>query len=199
MKDIKAIVAENLICLRKNQGLTQAQLAEKFNYSDKAVCRWERGETLPDLNVLYSITEFYGVTMNDLVREGLEPPESGNKGRSELTYRILISILLVAVVWFTATVFFTADAALNGPRFWIVFLWAVPVSCVLIALCFRRRLGVIFKTIIYSFTVWSVITALFVHLLAYQGINIWMIFIMGVPLEFVVILWQQLKRIRNEL
>ncbi|MBO5908335.1 MAG: helix-turn-helix transcriptional regulator, partial [Clostridia bacterium] len=103
MEDIKPIVAENLAKLRKSQGLTQVQLAEKFNYSDKAVCRWERGETLPDINVLYSLCEFYGITMNDLVSAELETEEIDVDRKSRFKYRILISILLVSVVWLAAT------------------------------------------------------------------------------------------------
>ena len=67
--DVKNIVARNLTMLRKNKGMTQAELAEQFNYSDKAVSRWEHGDTLPDINVLHQLCEFYGITMNDLVSE----------------------------------------------------------------------------------------------------------------------------------
>ena len=69
MKDIKARVAKNLGALRRQCGFTQADVTEKLNYSDKAISRWEKGDTLPDINVLYEICQFYGVTMNDLVGE----------------------------------------------------------------------------------------------------------------------------------
>ena len=72
MKDIKPIVAANLATLRKENGLTQAELAEKLNYSDKAVSRWEHGDTLPDINVLMQLCEFYGITLNTLVNENAE-------------------------------------------------------------------------------------------------------------------------------
>ena len=48
-KDVKPIIAENLTMLRKKKGITQAELAERLDYSDKAVSRWEHGETLPDI------------------------------------------------------------------------------------------------------------------------------------------------------
>ena len=69
LKDYKSIVAKNLTVLRKNKGLTQVELAEQFNYSDKAVSRWEHGDTLPDINILCQLCEFYGISMNDLVNE----------------------------------------------------------------------------------------------------------------------------------
>ena len=43
MNDLKLIVAKNITELRKQHGMTQLQLAEKLNYSDKAVSKWERG------------------------------------------------------------------------------------------------------------------------------------------------------------
>ena len=50
--ELKKIVTENLIYYRKINKLTQLQLAEKLNYSDKAISKWERGESLPDLYIL---------------------------------------------------------------------------------------------------------------------------------------------------
>ena len=67
MADVKSIVASNLTMLRKHRGLTQAELAAHFNYSDKAVCRWEHGDTLPDINILVALCDFYDITMNDLI------------------------------------------------------------------------------------------------------------------------------------
>ena len=66
MEDIKLIIAQNIVSLRKKHDLTQAELAEKLNYSDKAVSRWEHGDTLPDINVLYQLCDFYGIDMNTL-------------------------------------------------------------------------------------------------------------------------------------
>ena len=70
MKDVKPIIAENLAALRKSRGLTQAELAERLDYSDKAVSRWEHGDTLPDMNVLCDLCEFYGITLDYLVHKG---------------------------------------------------------------------------------------------------------------------------------
>ncbi len=51
MEDIKAITAENISKLRVANDMTQAELAKKLNYSDKAISKWERGESLPDVVV----------------------------------------------------------------------------------------------------------------------------------------------------
>ena len=64
MKDLRKIIGDNLTELRKRRGLTQLELAEKFNYTDRAVSKWENGDTLPDVEVLYQLCEYYGVTMD---------------------------------------------------------------------------------------------------------------------------------------
>ena len=69
MKDIKPIIAVNLSNLRKEKGLTQAELAEKLLYSDKSVSKWERAESVPDIYVLNSIAEMFGVTVDYLLQE----------------------------------------------------------------------------------------------------------------------------------
>ena len=81
--EFKKIVVENLIYYRKINKLTQLQLAEKLNYSDKAISKWERGESLPDIYILSNIAEIYGITLNDLVMKQETPikqkPKSLNK------------------------------------------------------------------------------------------------------------------------
>ena len=62
MEDLKIIVGKNLAALRKKKKLTQIELADKFNYSDKAVSKWEQGATLPDLETLCQLCDFYRVT-----------------------------------------------------------------------------------------------------------------------------------------
>lgn len=54
--------------LRKANGLTQRELAEKLGVSDKAVSRWERDETAPDLYLIPVIAEIFGVTSDELLR-----------------------------------------------------------------------------------------------------------------------------------
>ena len=52
---IKNIVAKNLIELRKSRNLTQSELAEMLNYSDKTISKWENGDSLPDISVLAAL------------------------------------------------------------------------------------------------------------------------------------------------
>ena len=58
---VKETVKENLIRLRREHKLTQLELSEKINYSDKAVSRWETGEVTPDVETLESLASLYGI------------------------------------------------------------------------------------------------------------------------------------------
>ena len=69
MNDIKAIIAKNITDLRLAKGLTQLELAEQLHYSDKAVSKWERGESVPEISTLMAIADLFGVTLDHLVNE----------------------------------------------------------------------------------------------------------------------------------
>ena len=69
MNNIRENIGKNLTELRKQKGLTQFEVAEKFHYSDKSVSKWENGDTLPDVETLEEICEFYGVTLDFIIKD----------------------------------------------------------------------------------------------------------------------------------
>ncbi len=64
----KKTIGSFIAVLRKAKGLTQKDLAEKLNVSDKAVSRWERDECAPDLTLIPVLAEIFGVTTDELLR-----------------------------------------------------------------------------------------------------------------------------------
>lgn len=58
----------NLKLYRKQNGFTQEQVAERLNVSRQAVAKWERGETLPDIESCIALAEMYGTSLDLLVR-----------------------------------------------------------------------------------------------------------------------------------
>ena len=78
---IKAQIGSNIATCRKSAGLTQAGLAEKLNYSDKAVSKWERGESVPDVLTLMQLSTLFGVSLDRLVRDpSLSDPQLPVRG-----------------------------------------------------------------------------------------------------------------------
>ena len=60
-------IGENIKKFRKTSGITQEKLAEVFNVSPVAVCKWETGESYPDITLLPSIASIFEVTIDELL------------------------------------------------------------------------------------------------------------------------------------
>ena len=192
--EINANIAKNLIFYRKAAGMTQAELAEKINYSDKSVSKWESGNGLPDVYTLIQIAELFGVTLNDLVGESTPvttPAQLKTRG-----LHTLIMLLSSGIIWLIATCFFVAMQFLNaGWHWWMAFLYAVPVNAVVFivyASIWKYRL---LNFIAVTILIWTVLlccymTGLFVSIRLgnnYEGL--WSIFLIGVPLQVLEVLW----------
>lgn len=193
MKDVKPIVAENLAALRKKRGMTQAELAERLDYSDKAISRWEHGDTLPDMNVLCELCEFYGITLDYLTEkhDAEEEQITPSKAQKENETKIAMCALAVSIVWLLATVIFVYSNLINGASYWKAFVWAVPASCFVILRMTRTYRNSIFSIGISSALIWTLLAAIYVQFLKY---NIWLIFVTGVPAQVIIYLWYNIKK-----
>ena len=184
-ENVKEIIAANLCALRKENKLTQQQLAEKLNYSDKAVSRWENAETLPDIETLCKICDIYGVRFEYLLQKE-QPKKNPYVVKSNLTSRILITFIIVCSFWIAATLTYTYVNLLFDVKVWTIFMWAVPLSAVVCEICnavfFKNK---VLGCVLVSIISWTLILSLYLQTLKY---NTWMLFIMGVPLQAVIIL-----------
>lgn len=197
MNDIKLTIAKNIAELRQKSGMTQLELADRLNYSDKAVSKWERGESIPDVSVLLSVADLFGVSLDYLVREDHGeslPPELLPPKRAEYRRGVILSlsVLLVWLVAVTAFVLLSVFAPGVGGK-WLAFIYAVPVSTVvwlvLNSVWFNPRLN--FPII--SVLMWSLILALHLTLLI-AGHNIWMLYLLGVPGQIIIIFWSAIRK-----
>lgn len=95
----KKTIGSFIAVLRKSTGLTQRELAEKLNVSDKAVSRWERDECAPDLSLVPAIAEVLGVTSEEIIRGERIPSGPDSKGyRSEAKTEKQIQRILKSTV-----------------------------------------------------------------------------------------------------
>ena len=207
MAELKQIVARNLSQLRKEHQLTQIQLAELIHYSDKAVSKWERGESLPDLVVLKQLADYYHVSLDALVcEEGphalpaaachTEDPEETLAVQEPKPYttknRIVIAGMAIVLVWLIATTIFVIldilAPNLQDPPF--MFVYASPLTVIIWlvfnSIWFNRRVNYL----IISLLVWTTLGTLFVTFWAYRP---WQLFIIGIPAQVIIWLWSRLR------
>ena len=199
MDNVKETIAKNLVELRKSKKWTQQQLAEKINYSDKAISRWEHGESLPDIETLCRICDVFGVSFEYLLqKEQTKPGRSPHVKKSGTGARISITFISVSVVWVIATIAYAYALTFFDANIWTLFIWSLPASGIVVVTCcsiwhWPKLLRMFFS----SFTLWTLILSLFLQMLPY---NMWMLFIIGVPVQIIIVFASTLKpqRARNE-
>ncbi len=201
MEDIKAIIAENIVLLRRGRGMTQIELAEKLNYSDKAISKWERGESVPDISVLKQIADIFGVTVDYLItpgQDGLPVDDDAVKKQIAKKKRAhgTITGMSVVLVWIIALiVFFSIDLSTDGiVGHWLAFAYAPAVSAivwlVLNSIWFNRRRNYL----IISLLMWSLIIALHITLILLCSMDFWQFYALGVPGQIIIVLWSLMEK-----
>lgn len=190
MEDYRKIIGNNISELRKANKLTQSELAEKLNYSDKAISRWERGDTMPSIEVLCELTKLFGVELQYLVSTNDSEKKKSTTSKVVLGNRITIALLAISFVWLLATCLYVYIGLQTGSAPWIMFLWAVPFTA-LVSDIFNSIWGKkIYSIVTRSVLIWSLITCFYIQFLP---LNIWLIYILGIPMQVCIILWCRLK------
>ena len=189
MSEINKVIANNLIKLRKKNKLTQNELASKVNYSDNAISRWERAEVTPSIETLDQIAKYFDVPLSSLIEDNAEGVSIAQDKRT-LRNKLAIILLFMSLVWLIATITFVYGKVIFNVNLWQVFIWAVPVSC-LVLYPFNEYWGrYIWKFVILSVFQWSVLACLYLQLLKY---NMWLLFVIGVPIQVALCIWTFLK------
>lgn len=197
MEELKMIIAGNIGQLRRKAGLTQLELAEHLNYSDKAISKWERGESVPDIVTLKAIADRFSVSVDYLLRAD-HPVETEVKHaftkRQQRNHRI-ITLMSCVLVWLVA-VFIHAVVRAAAPtesKLWMGYMYAVPVTLIVL-LVFNSVWGNRRNNfVIISALVWTVLACAYVSVLVFQPLNMWLLFVLGVPAQAIVCLWAGLR------
>ncbi len=197
MNDLKPIIAKNITDLRVAAGMTQIDLAESLNYSDKAISKWERGESVPDVSVLLRVAELFGVTLDYLVHEHKSANFATELKKEKFTNRALITGISITLVLLIATAFYvsTEMAAVLPTYRWLVFIWAAPVASVVWLIFNSMWFNKKINYIIISLLVWSCLAAVFLtlYISSFSPSNIWLLFILGIPAQIIILLWSGIK------
>lgn len=202
IENLKDIIGKNIASYRKLAGLSQIDFAEKLNYSDKAVSKWERGESLPDVIVLKQIADFFGITLNDLAGYNVKKQKSIPSLKKILQNKILVTLLSVGLVWLVATIVFVVFKIVNlMPDFaYLAFIYALPVSfivCVVLTPIFfkQTKFTQFLLATFESLLLWTL--ALSICLSINNLSNIWFFMIIAIPMQVLIILWNIFRKKKN--
>ena len=192
MENLNLIIAKNLIRFRTQNNLTQLELAQKLNYSDKSISKWERGEGLPDVTVLVALSELYGVKLDDFLSE--QNYVKTNKNTTVKKSRLLVSLLSTGLVLLLASICFAVLFIIESTKniAWMSFLYSLPV-CAIVLLIFSEIWGNRYlNTLFSSLIIWGIILCI---CLTVNINDIWIICIIGVVLNLLIIFWYVLRHI----
>ena len=182
MENLREVVAKNLSTLRKQNNLTQIELAQKINFSDKAISRWENGEVLPDVETLQKLSEVFNVPISTLLdnQANLQKTKSTRLTKKD----VLSQIFLFCEIWTVISVVYAYLNISLGLNLWQVFLWGVPATFLLLIIQNRKKKNNIVSFVYWTIFVWTFITCLFLVMLKSCP---WYFFILGVPTQGILI------------
>lgn len=197
-EDLKITIGKNITEYRKLAGLSQIEFAEKLNYSDKAISKWERGESLPDVVVLKQIADLFGITLNDLAGYNTKKKKILPSIKKLLQNKILVMLISVGFVWLLSTIVFVFFKMFNvaSGYAWLSFVYAIPVSflvCIIFTAIFfkSQKHSALLLAIFESMFIWT--TALSICL-SINFTEIWLILIIAIPTQVLIILWNLFRK-----
>ena len=192
------LLAKNLAYYRKASGLTQLELAEKFNYSDKSVSKWERGEGFPDIFVLKSLADFYGITVDDFyATEHKKITVKQSQKRKQIYIRLLslgICWLVVVLTFFLLNVLLPKDVKFQT---WLVFIYGALASSIILLVWEFIYHNRFYRMIATSMVIWTAALSLYLTFLLLID-NYPLIFVVAAPLQVLEILWYLFRRKKDK-
>ncbi len=196
-ENLREIIGRNIAGLRTGAKVTQLELAEMLNYSDKAISKWERGESIPDLVVMKRLADIFGVSVDYFLKE---EHDAGDYKKEPVPAvlrrnRTLVTLLAVSLVWLIATFLFVVinlAAPVSVFPTWLLYVYSVPVSFLLL-LIFNSVWGNPKRNyLIISAFAWTLLAAVYLSVLTLVSLDIWLVFMLGIPAQIIIVLWSGL-------
>lgn len=183
-------IAKNIATLRRRDKLTQAQLAEKLNYSDKSISKWERGEGLPDITVLVALAGLFHVSLDALCYDTVPAMPDRKDHRRWLTL-----VLSVGLVWLVATVFFVLLKILGSgwQNAWLVYVYALTASAIVAVVFTSLWWGWLWQLLSVSLLIWSIPLSVS---LSVRHSMMYLLFIVAAVLQVLAFFWYWLRNER---
>ena len=202
---LKNQLGSNIAAFRKREGMTQAALAERINFSAKAVSKWERGESVPDILTLVELAQLFDITVDDLLKDHNALPENVGKVEQVMGKAVektlkrkadkrIIGQLCSVLVWFVALLTFVVCSTLEIEKTWLGFFAALPINC--IVLLSLRSAWHDFRSNKWLITgiMWGCLVTIYMFVWVLAGVHIWKIFLLGIPGQVAIFLWFRMFR-----
>ena len=216
-EELKLQIGSNITLYRKARGMTQSELAQKLNYSDKAVSKWERGESIPDVLTLADIARQFEITLNELVygpaeeevpaaapAEPAEPrPEPEKSVPRKITDRIrhnrkVIQGLVSILVWIVVLAFYVLLDSFELPYLWMLVLVGILAHAITLLSLRSAWQMYNWNMALISVIMWGSLACLHNVILLISHINIWRLYLMGLLGQLAIILWFKLIKKNKE-
>ena len=206
---LKYQIGANIAAYRKRAGLTQLALAEKLNYSDKAVSKWERGESVPDVLTLMQLASQFGIPVNDLLTDPEALP--GNPGTLEKAMtqvsekalkrkanKNVILALSSTRVWFVALLAFVLMSPFDFLEKYsrLLFFYAIPANAIVLLSLRSAWHDFRWNKMLISAIVWGTLLSIYVTLRVVLQVSYLKLFLLGIPGQIAFFLW--FRMFRNE-
>lgn len=207
---LKAQLGANIASYRKRLRLTQAALAEKINFSDKAVSKWERGESIPDLPTIVLLAELFEVTVDDLLIDPDALPANTGKVEQVMSMAMEKTLkrkankkailgLTSMLVWFVALLAYVVCSSLDLRNSWLAFLYAIPVNSLVLLILRSAWKDFRWNQTLVSGIVWGSLVSLYITLLVLIGwTGGWKLLLLGIPGQLAIFFWFRLFRGNRE-
>ena len=213
-EELKFTVGSSIARLRREKGMTQADLAERINYSDKAVSKWERGESLPDVLTLLNLARHLDTDLNTLTGTAPEPaaqapapvpepvqpaePPKKKKSRRYTADHSVIQKLSSILVWVVALFLYMILDAFGVKNLWLLLVAAVPVNAIVLLSLRSAWKHYGWNRILISVILWGTLLTLYLLLLTTTKVNVWRILPMGLLGQAAILLWFKMFRPAKE-
>lgn len=205
---LKYQIGANIAAYRKRANMTQAGLAQMINYSDKAVSKWERGESVPDVTTLVMLAEQFGITVNELLVDPDALPEDSEsnleKAMTQVSEKALkrkanknvILALSSTLVWFVALFIFVITSSFDflQPFSLLPFAYAVPANAIVLLSLRSAWRDFRWNRALISVIVWGCLMSIHATILVGWNYNFWKLYLLGIPGQLAVFLWFRLFR-----
>jgi transcriptional regulator with XRE-family HTH domain len=204
-EQLKNIIGINISAHRKRCGLTQAGLAEKLNYSDKAVSKWERGESVPDVMTLVALADQFEISIDELVTDPNALPDQTTKVQHAMGMVVektlkrkanknIILGLSSILVWFVALLFYVVLASFGWEQGALAFLYAIPANAIVLLSLRSAWRDFRWNKACISTIVWGCLLSIHATVMVIWNVNLWRIFLLGIPGQAAIFLWFRMFR-----